>query len=73
MYKSQLESYAHKQHMDLPVYAYEHEGPAHGPQFRCKVTVCGQTFQDQEFFLTLKAAEHGAAKVAMTSLAPLSP
>ncbi|CAH8326425.1 unnamed protein product [Eruca vesicaria subsp. sativa] len=73
MYKSQLQSYALKQNMELPVYAAERQGPAHSPLFRCKVTVCGQTFQGQEFCPTLRAAEHAAAKVALASLTPLNP
>lgn len=73
VYKSQLQSYALKQNMDLPVYAAEREGAAHAPRFRCKVTVCGQTFQSQDFSPTLKAAEHAAAKVALASLTPLNP
>ncbi|KAJ0246404.1 Double-stranded RNA-binding protein 4 [Hirschfeldia incana] len=73
MYKSQLQSYALKQNMELPVYAAERQGPAHAPRFRCKVTVCGQTFQSLEFCPTLKAAEHAAAKVALDSLKPLIP
>lgn len=73
MYKSQLQSYAMKQNMELPVYAAERQGPAHAPRFRCKVTVFGQTFQSLEFCPTLKAAEHAAAKVALASLTPLNP
>ncbi|KAF8089395.1 hypothetical protein N665_0506s0003 [Sinapis alba] len=73
VYKSQLQSYVLKQNMDLPVYAAERQGPAHAPLFRCKVTACGQTFQSHEFFPTLKAAEHAAAKVALASLTPLNP
>uniref|UniRef100_A0A1J3K6W8 Double-stranded RNA-binding protein 4 n=1 Tax=Noccaea caerulescens TaxID=107243 RepID=A0A1J3K6W8_NOCCA len=73
VYKSQLQSYALKQNMDLPVYDVERQGAAHAPRFRCKVTVCGQTFQSQDFSPTLKAAEHAAAKVALASLTPLNP
>lgn len=73
VYKSQLQSYALKQNMDLPIYAAERQGPAHAPLFRCRVTVCGQTFQSHEFFPTLRAAEHAAAKVALASLTPLNP
>ncbi|ESQ43793.1 hypothetical protein EUTSA_v10006095mg [Eutrema salsugineum] len=73
VYKSQLQSYALKQNIELPVYAAERQGPAHAPRFRCKVTVCGQTFQGEEFLMTLKAAEHAAAKIALASLTPLSP
>ncbi|CAN8253886.1 unnamed protein product [Cochlearia groenlandica] len=72
-YKSQLQSLTMKQNMDLPVYVAEREGPAHAPGFRCRVTACGQTFQSPEFFPTLKAAEHSAAKLALASLAPLNP
>ncbi|KAG2260907.1 hypothetical protein Bca52824_080201 [Brassica carinata] len=73
VYKSQLQSYALKQNMDLPIYAAERQGPAHAPLFRCRVTVCGQTFQSHDFFPTLRAAEHAAAKVALASLTPLNP
>lgn len=73
LYKSQLQTYALKQNLDLPVYATEREGPPHAPRFRCKVTFCGQTFQSHEFFPTLKSAEHAAAKIALTSLTPQSP
>ncbi|CAH2063040.1 unnamed protein product [Thlaspi arvense] len=38
VYKSQLQSYALKQNMELPSYAAERQGPAHAPLFRCKVT-----------------------------------
>ncbi|CAA7027563.1 unnamed protein product [Microthlaspi erraticum] len=69
-YKSQLQSYALKQNMNLPVYAVERRGVDHAPRFRCKVTVCGQTFQSQDFSPTLKAAENAAAKVALASLNP---
>ncbi|KAL1197847.1 Double-stranded RNA-binding protein 4 [Cardamine amara subsp. amara] len=72
LYKSQLQTYAMKQNLDIPVYATEREGPPHAPRFRCKVTFCGQTYKTQEFFPTLKSAEHAAAKVALASLAPQS-
>lgn len=70
VYKSHLQTYALKQNLDLPVYATEREGPPHAPRFKCKVTFCGQTFQSQEFFPTLKSAEHAAAKIALASLVP---
>lgn len=50
------------------MYSCEREGPPHASRFKCKVTIGGQTFECQEFFPTLKEAEHGAAKVALMSL-----
>ncbi|CAH8269537.1 unnamed protein product [Arabidopsis lyrata] len=73
VYKGQLQAYALKHNLELPVYANEREGPPHAPRFRCKVTFCGQTFQSLEFFPTLKSAEHAAAKIALASLTPQSP
>ncbi|EOA24316.1 hypothetical protein CARUB_v10017556mg [Capsella rubella] len=73
VYKGQLQAYALKQNLDLPVYATEREGPPHAPRFRCNVSFCGQTFQSQEFFPTLKSAEHASAKIALASLTPQSP
>lgn len=73
VYKGQLQAYALKHNLELPVYANEREGPPHAPRFRCKVTFCGQTFQSLEFFPTLKSAEHAAAKIALASLTPHSP
>ena len=69
-YKNQLQNYAQKRNLRLPVYSCEREGPPHASHFRCKVTVDGQTYGSPEFFSTLKDAEHAAAKIALTSLVP---
>ncbi|KAL4607102.1 hypothetical protein ACB092_09G150700 [Castanea dentata] len=69
-YKNQLQNYAQKRSLCLPVYSCEREGPPHASHFRCKVTVDRQTYESPEFFSTLKDAEHAAAKVALTSLVP---
>ncbi|KAJ0080183.1 hypothetical protein Patl1_22819 [Pistacia atlantica] len=68
LYKNQLQSYAQKRNLAFPIYSCEREGPPHASCFKCKVTVGGQTYECQEFFPTLKEAEHGAAKVALMSL-----
>lgn len=73
LYKSQLQSHALTQNLDLPVYATEREGPPHASRFRSKVTFRGQIFQSQDFFPTLRAAENAAAKIALASIAPWSP
>ncbi|XP_010413241.1 PREDICTED: double-stranded RNA-binding protein 4 isoform X1 [Camelina sativa] len=73
VYKGQLQAYALKQNLELPAYVTEREGAPHAPRFRSKVTFCGQTYQSQEFFPTLKSAEHAAAKIALASLRPQSP
>ncbi|XP_010512675.1 PREDICTED: double-stranded RNA-binding protein 4-like isoform X2 [Camelina sativa] len=73
VYKGQLQAYALKQNLELPVYATEREGAPHAPRFRSKVTFCGKTYQSHEFFPTLKSAEHAAAKIALASLTPQSP
>ncbi|KAF3966577.1 hypothetical protein CMV_009340 [Castanea mollissima] len=69
-YKNQLQNYAQKRNLCLPVYSCEPEGPPHASHFRCKVTVDGQTYESPEFFSTSKDAERAAAKVALTSLVP---
>ncbi|XP_075638969.1 double-stranded RNA-binding protein 1 isoform X1 [Castanea sativa] len=69
-YKNQLQNYAQKRSLCLPVYSCEREGPPHASRFRCKVTVDRQTYESPEFFSTSKDAEHAAAKVALTSLVP---
>ncbi|KAM3695840.1 hypothetical protein ACB098_07G164200 [Castanea mollissima] len=69
-YKNQLQNYAQKRNLHVPVYSCEPEGPPHASHFRCKVTVDGQTYESPEFFSTSKDAEHAAAKVALTSLVP---
>ena len=69
-YKNQLQKYAQKRNLCLPVYSCEREGPPHASHFRCKVTVDGQTYESPEFFSTSKDAERAAAKVALTSLVP---
>ncbi|KAJ0014770.1 hypothetical protein Pint_20048 [Pistacia integerrima] len=68
LYKNQLQSYVQKRNLAFPIYSCEREGPPHASCFKCKVTVGGQTYECQEFFPTLKEAEHGAAKVALMSL-----
>ncbi|XP_010319634.1 double-stranded RNA-binding protein 1 isoform X2 [Solanum lycopersicum] len=69
LYKSRLQHYAQKQNLTLPVYSSELDGPPHARRFRSKVTIDGVTYETQEFFSTLKEAEHAAAKVAFESLA----
>ncbi|XP_075632930.1 uncharacterized protein LOC142605352 isoform X2 [Castanea sativa] len=69
-YKNQLQNYAQKRNLRVPVYSCEPEGSPHASHFRCKVTVDGQTYESPEFFSTSKDAEHAAAKVALTSLVP---
>ena len=69
-YKNQLQNYAQKRNLRLPVYSCKCEGPPHASQFRCKVTVDGQTYESPKLFSTSKDAEHAAAKVALTSLVP---
>uniref|UniRef100_A0A7N2M3J4 DRBM domain-containing protein n=1 Tax=Quercus lobata TaxID=97700 RepID=A0A7N2M3J4_QUELO len=69
-YKNQLQNFAQKRNLLLPVYSCKCEGPPHASHFRCKVTVDGQTYESPELFTTLKDAEHAAAKIALTSLVP---
>ncbi|XP_021656662.2 double-stranded RNA-binding protein 1 isoform X3 [Hevea brasiliensis] len=70
LYKNQLQSYAQRRSLTLPVYSYERVGPPHASRFKCKVTIDGQTYESQEFFPTLSKAEHAAARAALMSLAP---
>ncbi|XP_057445876.1 double-stranded RNA-binding protein 1-like isoform X2 [Lotus japonicus] len=68
--KNQLQSYAQKRNIGLPVYSSEWEGPPHAMKFKCKVTIDGQSYESPSFYSTLKDAEHAAAKVALMSLSP---
>ncbi|MED6109734.1 HLA class II histocompatibility antigen, DR beta 4 chain, variant 2 [Stylosanthes scabra] len=70
LYKNQLQNYAQKRNLQLPVYTSEWEGPPHAMRFKCKVTVDGQTYECPNFFSTLKDAEHAAAEVALLSVLP---
>lgn len=67
-YKSHLQNYARWKNCDLPTYSNTREGPSHAPCFKATVTVDGHTIESPEFFNTLKAAEHAAAKAALMSL-----
>lgn len=68
LYKNQLQKYAQKRSLNLPIYSTEREGPPHASRFKCKVTIDGQTYESPDFFPTLKDAEHAVAKVALMSL-----
>lgn len=68
LYKNQLQYYAQKKNINLPVYSSEREGPPHACRFKCTVTIDGQSFEGPGFFPTLKDAEHAASKAALMSL-----
>ncbi|KAK7268880.1 hypothetical protein RIF29_21589 [Crotalaria pallida] len=68
LYKNQLQNYAHKRNLSMPVYSCELEGPPHNFRFKSKVTIDGKTFGSPKFFTKLKDAEHAAAEVALMSL-----
>lgn len=68
LYKSRLQSYAQRRNLTLPEYSSEREGPPHASRFRSKVTFDGKIYESSEFSLTIKEAEHAAAKVAWESL-----
>ncbi|KAI4378389.1 hypothetical protein MLD38_015874 [Melastoma candidum] len=68
-YKNQLQIFAQRRNLALPVYTCEREGPVHASRFRCKVEMGGKTYDSIEYFRSAKEAEHAAAKVALSSLA----
>ncbi|KAL5720343.1 hypothetical protein ACHQM5_013020 [Ranunculus cassubicifolius] len=68
VYKSQLQNYAQKKSLGLPVYSHVREGSPPALRFKATVNVDGRTFESPEFFRTLKEAEHAAAKAAFSSL-----
>ncbi|XP_010036238.3 double-stranded RNA-binding protein 4 isoform X2 [Eucalyptus grandis] len=68
LYKNQLQTFAQKRNLALPIYCSEHEGPPHARRFRCQVSIDGRTFGTKEFYNTLKEAEHAAAKIALMSM-----
>jgi len=68
LYKNQLQIYAQKRSLPLPVYSCEREGPPHACQFRSKVTLEEKTYECPEYFSTVKDAENAAAKVVLMAL-----
>lgn len=68
LYKNQLQTFAQKRNLALPIYCSEHEGPPHSRRFRCQVSIDGRTYETKEFYNTLKEAEHAAAKIALMSM-----
>lgn len=68
LYKNQLQTFAQKRSLALPIYCSEHEGPPHARRFRCKVSIDGRTYETLEFYNTLKEAEHAVARIALMSL-----
>lgn len=68
LYKNQLQIYAQKRSLPLPVYSCEREGPPHACRFRSKVTLEEKTYECPEYFSTVKDAENAAAKVALMAL-----
>ncbi|XP_057955695.1 double-stranded RNA-binding protein 1-like isoform X2 [Malania oleifera] len=72
-YKSQLQNYAQRKNLELPLYSHKGEGPSHALRHTAMVTVDGLTFESPESFSTLKEAEHAAAKAALMSLLPDDP
>ncbi|XP_047338432.1 uncharacterized protein LOC124942067 [Impatiens glandulifera] len=63
-YKNRLQNYLQKRNLRFPEYSFESQGPPHASYFKCKVTVCGQSYQSNEFFLSMRDAENAAAKIA---------
>ncbi|KAF9593677.1 hypothetical protein IFM89_024494 [Coptis chinensis] len=68
LYKSQLQNYAQKRGLSVPVYSCVREGSPHALRFKAMVTVDGQTFECPTFCRTVREAEHAAAKIALSSL-----
>ncbi|KAL3535969.1 hypothetical protein ACH5RR_004430 [Cinchona calisaya] len=68
VYKNQLQQYLQKRNLALPEYSYEFDGPPHARLFRASVVADGITYRRPEYYMTLKDAEHAAAKVALESL-----
>lgn len=70
LFKNQLQTYAQKRNLALPVYSCERVGPPHASRFKCEVTVNGQIYESEEYFPTLNKAEHAAAQAALMTLLP---
>lgn len=68
MYKSQLQEYAQKAGLLAPTYDHVKEGASHEPRFKSTVWVNNLSYESAPGFLTVRAAEHAAAKVALDFL-----
>lgn len=69
MCKDQLQNYAHRNNLDLPIYyTIKTEGPPHAIHFKATVIVDGKSFESPTFFNTKNEAEQATAKIALMSL-----
>lgn len=68
MYKSQLQEYAQKAGLMRPTYNHVREGAPHDPRFKATVVLNDQSYESTPGFLTVRSAEHAAAKVALDFL-----
>ena len=68
MFKNQLQTYAQKRNLLLPVYSTERKGDFHKSLFKSKVTLEGKTYESEKFFHNLTEAETATAKVAIASI-----
>lgn len=69
MCKGQLQNYALRNNLDLPIYTIKtDDGPPHDTHFKATVVIDGKSFESPTFFKTIKEAEQAAAKIALMSL-----
>ncbi|KAH9304414.1 hypothetical protein KI387_008818, partial [Taxus chinensis] len=68
LFKSRLQEYAQKASLPLPVYESAKEGPEHDPKYKATVIVNGTRYDSASNFSSIKAAEHGAAQIALEDL-----
>lgn len=68
MYKNQLQEYAQKHAMPIPLYQTVNEGFAHAPEFRATVVIDGETFRSRQTFAHRKEAEQDVAKIALEGI-----
>ncbi|XP_072950868.1 double-stranded RNA-binding protein 1-like [Typha angustifolia] len=67
-FKNQLQIYAQKKNIELPIYNIISGVSLHAHCFKATVKVDGKDFESPEYFKTIKEAEHAAARVALMCL-----
>lgn len=69
MHKNQLQEFAQKSNIALPMYQTVNEGHTHAPKFRATVWVDGMSYTSLLTFPQRRPAEQEAAKLALECLA----
>ncbi|KAH7444119.1 hypothetical protein KP509_02G065300 [Ceratopteris richardii] len=71
MFKNQLQEYAQKAGLPIPIYDVTNEGLSHRPQFKASVKFQEKVYETPASYTNSKKAEQAAAEVALAALGKL--